>query len=128
MPNRSLSPCKRPGCPNLVRGRGYCPEHQNDQKVITRDRFKRLDERKTNDQKRFYSSEAWTNASRRHRDIEPLCRRCKTEGQIVPADLVHHNPSLQDLLNRGLNPLDDRYLESLCLRCHQKELKGKSCG
>ena len=68
---------------------------------------------------------AWTLASKRHRAKEPLCRQCKREGIISKGELVHHNPPLDELKARGLNPLDDKYLETLCFNCHQKELRRK---
>ena len=64
-------------------------------------------------------------ASKRHRAKEPLCRQCKREGIISKGELVHHNPPLDELKARGLNPLDDKYLETLCFNCHQKELRRK---
>jgi len=81
--------------------------------------------RKTPEQRRFYSSAAWTEASRRHRRAEPLCRRCLAAGRVVAGELVHHNPPLDKLLLLGLNPLSDEYLETLCNRCHMGELRAK---
>jgi 5-methylcytosine-specific restriction endonuclease McrA len=90
-----------------------------------RESFDVLDKRKTPEQKKFYSGARWTQVSRTHRAIEPLCRRCRAVGQVVAAELVHHNPPLQYLIDNGLNPYNDKYLESLCFACHQKELRGK---
>lgn len=118
--NRAKSPCKRPGCRVLLDLPGYCPDHQPD--IKPRERFAALDERKTDPQRKFYSSGSWTAASKRHRAIEPLCRRCRSRGRVEAAVLVHHNPPLEDLLRDGKNPLNEDYLESLCLSCHQKEL------
>ena len=123
MPERALSPCKKPGCPNLVRGRGYCPDHQ--QKIDARKRFDYLNARKTPEQKRFYSSRAWTYASKSHRAKEPLCERCKERGIVKAAELVHHDPPLNVLWARKLNPYSDKYLVSLCNRCHLDDLRAK---
>jgi len=117
---RPLRPCARQGCSALVE-RGFCPAH-----TIVRDNpLRQLDAKKTIEEKRFYSSRAWTEASRRHRRAEPLCRRCRARGVVSPAMLVHHSPPLVDLWRLGLNPLDDAFLESLCVGCHMGELRAK---
>jgi hypothetical protein len=118
--------CKKSGCINLVPvhgSSGYCPDHANIPLRITRSGFDRLKECQAPQERAFYSSAAWTNASLHHRTLEPLCRRCKAEGSIVVGVLVHHNPPLAALLAEGKSPLDNRYLETLCLSHHQKELK-----
>jgi 5-methylcytosine-specific restriction endonuclease McrA len=125
MPQRALTPCKRQGCPALVRGYGYCPTHTHIGQEITRKPFEQLEERKTPAQRAFYSSAAWTETSRRHRAKEPLCRRCRTNGKIVSADMVHHNPPLEEILSQGRSPLADDVLESLCNNCHLGELRNK---
>jgi 5-methylcytosine-specific restriction protein A len=126
MPLKSLRACKVPGCPNLVRGPGYCPDHADRARQDTRDRFRRLDERVTPEARRFYQSASWTEVSRLHRTREPLCRRCKKNGRIVAGELVHHDPPLAELLRDGKNPLSDEYLETLCMRCHQAELSSRA--
>lgn len=127
MPSRALRPCRVPGCPNLVSS-GYCPAHISNQQQETKARFSILDRKKTPEQIQFYRSKLWTEVSRLHRTNEPLCRECKANGRIVTATLVHHEPDLQTLLERGLNPFNDKYLVSLCESCHQKELRRKRKG
>lgn len=127
MPSRAKSICRRVGCNALIDRPGYCPAHTIDPREKARENFRALDERKTDEQKAFYSSAAWTQASRRHRANDPLCSRCRERGIIQAGQLVHHNPPLDELIARGLNPLDDRYLETLCNRCHLEELRGKKC-
>lgn len=124
MPSRPLRQCKHAGCPTLVQS-GYCPKHTIDFTQQQRDRFKDIDSRKTPESRKFYSSAAWTQASKLHRSKEPLCRRCKAEGKIRAGYLVHHEPSLEQLQAQGLNPLDDQYLETLCIQHHQQELSKK---
>lgn len=119
--------CKKPGCTELVEvgGSGYCPKHSHIPEQDARRSFDDLDRKKTPEEIAFYHSRKWTEASRRHRNIEPLCRRCREKGKIVAGELVHHNPSLQELLRTGRNPYDDQYLETLCFRHHQAELRAK---
>ena len=126
MPSRGMSICKAPGCSNKIRIPGYCPMHEYRKKIDVRDRFKSLDDAKTEETKRFYRGNQWTQASRRHRIVEPLCRRCGHEGMVQIGELVHHNPPLEDLLRDGKNPYDHRHLETLCFCCHQKELSKKT--
>jgi len=84
-----------------------------------------LDKEKTVEQIKFYNSYRWKKKSLLHRTIEPLCRECKINGKITPAELTHHNPDLNFLLKNNLNPFDDKYLESSCTRCHLKDLRKK---
>ena len=123
MPARALSPCKQPGCPALVEKPGYCPDHAPAKP--DRSGFKTLDRKKTDEQRKFYSGRRWTAVSIAHRKREPLCRRCKEKGVVVPGTLVHHNPELQTLLDRGWNPYASQFLETLCDNCHLAELRAK---
>jgi len=121
MPARAKSMCRKAGCPNLVDKPGYCPQHTPDSRAP----FRRLDERKTEEHRLFYSGRRWTETSRQHRMMEPLCRRCKAAGKVVAADMVHHNPPREELIARGINPYDHDYLESLCNWHHLEELRAK---
>lgn len=125
MPNRPLTPCRKAGCSNLVERPGYCPIHKHVEKEVIRENFAVLERKKTHEQKAFYSSNRWTQTSLQHRQQEPLCRRCKAKGYIVPAQMVHHNPPVETLLAEGKDPFDHKYLESLCNNCHLGELRGK---
>ncbi|MBN1604735.1 MAG: hypothetical protein JW915_24210 [Chitinispirillaceae bacterium] len=124
---RGFRMCKHPGCPKLVENAGYCEKHMVQHKNDSRQNFKALDTKKTPEQKKFYSSAAWTAASLYHRQIEPLCRRCKAQGKIEFRNLaVHHNPSYDFLVSNGLNPLSDKYLETICVKHHMEELRKKN--
>jgi hypothetical protein len=79
--------------------------------------------KKTPEEKRFYSSAVWTQASRHFRSLHPLCEECSAIGKTVPSALVHHNPPLIELLKNNLNPVDPRYLHAICFRCHQGHLR-----
>jgi 5-methylcytosine-specific restriction endonuclease McrA len=95
------------------------------EKEIIKENFSKLDYKKTPEQKAFYSSHKWHTTSLAHRKIEPLCRRCKAKGLIVPAQMVHHAPPVEVLLQEGKSPFDHQYLESLCNNCHLAELRKK---
>ena len=128
MTRRPLSQCNHAGCTALVQGHGYCPVHQRQSEQDRRQAFDKLEDMVSPEQRRFYQSQAWTQASRLHRSREPLCRRCKAIGKIIAAQCVHHNPCYTTLHAQGLSALDDRYLESLCNRCHLAELRTKRRG
>lgn len=119
---RHLQPCKQPGCPNLVI-KGYCRDHDHFNTIVTdRKRFEKLDRRKTTEEKKFYSSAKWTKCSRLYRKYHPICEECEKNNLIVPAQLVHHKKRLPDIWKDRQNPLSFRFLQSLCNKCHLKEL------
>jgi len=117
---KSLRPCNYPGCPRLVRS-GYCDDHR---RILTSP-FERLSEKKTPEQKAFYSSQRWTQASRLYRAEHPLCERCHDRGIVMPAEMVHHTTPLTDLISQGLDPYNHDYLQALCNRCHMEDLRAK---
>jgi 5-methylcytosine-specific restriction protein A len=121
VPKRAKSICNKVGCNTLIDSPGYCDAHKREKVQSLRD----LDAKRTPEQKQFYSSRRWTTISKLHRAKEPLCRRCRAEGKVVVGQLVHHDPPLDTLLAKGLNPYLDKYLETLCFNCHQKELSCK---
>jgi len=120
--NKSLKPCKQPGCAALVTT-GYCSEHE--QPDATESPFKRLDRKKTAEEINFYRSRPWTRTSKLFRKSNPLCAECKRAGRVVAAEMVHHVIEVPRLIKEGKNPLSWRYLESLCNRCHLGELRAK---
>jgi 5-methylcytosine-specific restriction protein A len=122
LPNRAQFPCRHPGCASLLPRPGFCPAHRPE---AVRSGFAALEARKTDAARAFYSSKRWTDASLRHRNKEPLCRRCRAAGRIVSAQMVHHNPPVEELVAKGLSPFDERFLESLCNDCHLTELRKK---
>jgi|WetSurMetagenome_2_1015567.scaffolds.fasta_scaffold597483_1 5-methylcytosine-specific restriction enzyme A len=93
-----------------------------------RERFSQLDRNKTIEDRAFYSSTAWAQASKHHRINNPLCIQCKRAGRITAATLVHHNPDRRVLMARGESPLDPAYFESLCTPCHNRELSQRQSG
>ena len=111
--------CRHPGCSTLLSQPGYCAKHAKQHE------FKKLDKRKDPERVAFYRTYKWRRTSEQHRIAEPLCRQCKENGIIEQAYGVHHNPDLSELLAKGLDPLDEKYLESICFNCHQKELRRK---
>jgi 5-methylcytosine-specific restriction enzyme A len=63
----------------------------------------------------FYNSPAWTKLRRAKLRANPLCERCKAQGLIVAAKMVHH------VVERKADPslaLAWENLMSLCPHCH----------
>lgn len=63
----------------------------------------------------WYKTRLWQDLRAVHLAREPLCRRCKTEGRLTPACVVHHVRP-----HRGDWTLfkDPSNLASSCKRCH----------
>ena len=108
--------CRQVNCNRLIAEPGYCSDH----KYIEAERFKGLHKA---DRSGFYSSSAWTKTSRAFRRMNPLCAEHKRRGTVVKGDLVHHTVEVGTLKARGDNPLSWRWLETLCVDCHNKELR-----
>ena len=111
MPKKPKTPCRYPGCPNLVEGGGYCEEHK---KVMDK-QYNRYERDKKSQS--FYNSKAWKTAKARHLKIEPLCRECKKKGLLVRATVVDHIVPIK----QGGALLDEGNLQSLCWSCHSRK-------
>jgi 5-methylcytosine-specific restriction protein A len=116
MPSKGMSVCKKTGCSKLINKPGYCEPH-----TIEEQPYRRLDRNKTPEQKKFYSSSRWTKTSRQVRKDNPLCEECKKNGKTQKSEMVHHEPSREELIKRGLSPYDTNFLHALCKRCHEAE-------
>lgn len=63
----------------------------------------------------WYKTKVWLQLRRIHLDREPLCRRCKGEGRLTAATVVHHvKPHKGDWT--AFN--DPANLASSCASCH----------
>ncbi|MGB9813519.1 MAG: HNH endonuclease [Thermovenabulum sp.] len=127
MPQRTLRPCRKAGCPNLTRDKtGYCELHKREYldylKRLKIERDKRYDEqvRKTRDKKywEFYKSDEWGRVKTQAlvRD-KGLCQWCLRKGIIRNADVVHHIVPLKEDWSKRFD-LDN--LVSICHECHNK--------
>lgn len=110
MPLRPLTPCNKPGCGRLVRGR-YCDAHA-EQHIKTTIRAR--DDRRGTPAERGYDA-AWAALSKRYRKQHPLCEQHLARGQSVPVALVDHIVPIH--VDWSLRLLEDN-LQSLCESCH----------
>ena len=107
MPRRPKTPCRYPGCPELVDGR-YCEKHQK----IMDARYEKHD-RSPATKKRY--GRGWKRIRDRYIAAHPLCEQCIKEGRITVATEVHHKLPL----SRG-GTHDVRNLMALCTPCHSR--------
>ena len=83
------------------------------------------DKKKTPEMIIFYSSSLWAKVSKRHKKNNPLCVPCQEKGMTTKVDITHHDPDLRYLIENNLDPYDDKYLVSICEKCHMEELRKK---
>ena len=114
MPKKPKRPCSFPGCPHLANGR-FCEEHQRQENK----RYEKYD--RSPEMKKRYGI-AWKRVRDRHIAQHPLCEVCKRNGNLTPAEEVHH---IVPLSQGGTH--DDSNLMSLCKSCHS-EITAKEGG
>ena len=109
MPNRTLRPCNKPGCPELVT-LGYCEKHRLAKR-------KREDEGRGSSSRRGYGAR-WRKARLSHLHSNPLCVECGRKGFVVGAAVVDHIAP-----HRGNQELfwDKDNWQSLCKPCHDRK-------
>jgi 5-methylcytosine-specific restriction protein A len=107
MPYKAKKPCAYQGCPNLTGGR-YCEEHA---KLAAKQYNQYSRDPATN--KRYGRS--WARIRAAFLSANPLCERCKRDGRLTPAEMVHHKVRLTD---GGTN--DWNNLMALCTECHSR--------
>lgn len=105
VPRKPLRPCRNLGCAKLTEDK-YCTEHKEFE----------IKERATAT-KRGYDSK-WRTARNRFLKVNPLCVRCKYEGELVKATVVDHIKP-----HRGDKKLfwDESNWQALCKSCHDKK-------
>jgi len=106
MPQKALTPCNYPGCPELTKDR-YCPPHQkhvNKQYEATRETATA----------RGYDSR-WRKARLMYLRRHPLCVECKNEDRLSPGTTVDHI-----VPHKGNQTLfwDENNWQSLCATHH----------
>lgn len=119
MPSAAPTPCRYPGCPELVSekaARGMCVRHVREARAFLGQRARRrnfTDEDRKRDN--WYSSKDWRNMRRSYISRNPLCVDCLSRGLLRPADVVDHIIERKD--DDSLR-LDSSNLQSLCHKCH----------
>ncbi|MCD7752247.1 MAG: HNH endonuclease [Lachnospiraceae bacterium] len=107
MPHRPRTPCKHPGCGELVPyGTMYCEKHRPLHRHDT----------KTTSEKGYTSR--WRKARAAYLRSHPLCVRCMAKGLYVKATVVDHI-----IPHRGDSELfwDTTNWQALCKHCHDSK-------
>ena len=112
MPRKPMTPCRYPGCPNLVEaGERYCHEHK---KIVDRNYNKYERDKKS---QLFYQSKEWKSLRKKKLEINPFCEECLRKGKFTKATMVDHIKPIK----QGGSALDMNNLQSLCWSCHSKK-------
>lgn len=109
MPRRPNTPCKHPGCPNLVPyGHAYCDEHKALHPEAVRSAGSR-----------GYGSR-WKRESKAFLRAHPLCVECAKNGKYTKATVVDHIKP-----HRGDPTLfwDRLNWQPLCKPCHDRKTR-----
>lgn len=119
MPLAPLRPCSLPGCPELVRGRGRCPAHE--QKAQADDRAVR-----GSSFERGYDAK-WRARRKAHLERNPVCVMCLKESptRVTPATVADHIDA-----HKGDKAKfdDDSNLQSLCESHHSQKTSTEDRG
>jgi len=111
MPWKSKTPCRYPGCANLVQSGGYCDTHKKqmhrEYNAHNRDSFS----------KSFYGSRRWREMARVQLQREPMCAECAKVGRATLARIADHIHPIRD----GGAKFDFANLQSLCRACHNRK-------
>jgi 5-methylcytosine-specific restriction enzyme A len=102
------SPCSQPGCSELVKGGGRCPQHRG---------AWRLKANVAHKPKRIYNLIVWKRLRALILAGEPTCRACRARGVIRIAITVDH---IVDVSCGGA-PFDSSNLQPLCETCHNRK-------
>ena len=109
MPKSAPTPCRYPGCAQVLNTPGYCAQHQT---KVHRD-YSRA--RKGFDTELgFYQSARWRNIRAAVLRDNPLCCGCQTKGVLQLAKVVDHIVPIK----LGGERFERSNLQGLCVPCH----------
>ena len=95
----------------------YIPNYKS-----TPPKTKQYDPHRTSDP--FYHTNQWTKKSKSQRNTEIYCRQCKIDGYTTIGQEADHVIPI----SKGGSKLDDRNIQTLCKRCHDRKRKLESMG
>ena len=106
MPSLFSRPCRKPGCPALVKGGGYCPAHEH---IEAQRVWGTGTDTRPSPAARGYDA-AWRALRAAYLAAHPRCERCPAAATDVDhIQPVRYRPDLR---------LEWSNLRSLCHRCH----------
>ena len=119
MPRSAPTPCRYPGCAEVVAVPGYCDGHRP---LIHRDygRARRGFDAEVG----FYQSKDWRVLRAAVLRESPLCVVCKAKERLIAAGVVDHVVPLKD----GGARFDRANLQPLCVSCHNRKTARETAG
>lgn len=119
MPRSAPTPCRYPGCAEVVAVLGYCDAHRP---LIHRDygRARRGFDAEVG----FYQSKDWRVLRAAVLRESPLCVVCKAKERLIAAGVVDHVVPLKD----GGARFDRDNLQPLCVSCHNRKTARETAG
>ena len=85
MPRSAPTPCRHPGCPELLATPGYCDRHLA---LVHRDYGRAR--RGFDSERNFYQSVRWRSVRAAFLREHPTCKACSSLGYIAPAVVADH--------------------------------------
>ena len=117
MPIAAPTPCRHPGCGEVVATPGYCDSHRV---AVHRDYGRAR--RGFDTERGFYQSAAWRAVRAAFLREHPVCTRCEGRGRVVAAVVADHIKPLKD----GGARFDWANLQGLCVPCHNSKTAGET--
>ena len=109
MPRSAPTPCRHPGCAQVLTTPGYCESHQS---LAHKDysNARRSFDRELG----FYQSTRWRAMRAAVLADSPLCCKCQAKGLFRAAKVVDHILAIK----QGGARFERLNLQSLCVPCH----------
>ena len=117
MPIAAPTPCRHPGCGEVLATPGYCDSHRV---AVHRDYGRAR--RGFDTERGFYQSAAWRAVRAAFLREHPVCTRCEGRGRVVAAVVADHIQPLKD----GGARFDWANLQGLCVPCHNSKTAGET--
>lgn len=112
------TPCRHPGCPELVRNGSYCTRHNKRTAAPVRD-----GQPAVAPWHGLYYTAKWERLRMDHIIAEPFCRICAAAGiRTAATDVDHIKPHRGDLQLFT----DPENLQSLCHSCHSRKTRAEN--
>lgn len=117
MPRRAPTPCRYPGCAQVLNEPGYCDTHGG---LVHRDYGRAR--RRFDAEVDFYRSTTWRQTRSAFLLENPLCVACLGHERYVPATVVDHIVPIKD----GGDRFERCNLQPLCVSCHNRKTARES--
>lgn len=117
MPRSAPTPCRYPGCAQVLNVPGYCDAHRS---LMHRDYGRAR--REFDAEVGFYRTARWRNTRVAVLRDNPLCCKCQSKGILKLATVVDHITPIK----QGGERFERSNLQSLCVPCHNAKTASES--